>query len=443
MNNQVRPTGRKRGGSSFGSTMAVPAVVKAVCGTLLAVLIVVVWQQFVELEERQKLSAHWESVEDYAVFYPRLLGNDRDELETGSNASTISEARDLYPVLDKAGALYIDAINYEPGAPWDPSSPWPAPPIRVNANYLEQYPIMDDTGTPIHVEDDEQAWVVVVPEQFKSREAQLKEFLQKLRTGGQGYQGAVQAQERMLRESVPEQFSRQQVRIIWMASGQDVFAFNSRVNPNGGNMIKDPVIEVMTPANSLVVDRLNSITGEMNTPLKVRVDGSPAAILNELAPMLKELKLDDNLQYLVTGQEAMIAEVSDIRSGITWVAAFAGGALLVLLVLNATLVIIASDRLRRRLIVRRLHGVGLMSSYRELLVVLGVTWLAQTLLAGALVVLLKLKSMSMPGVDVNIFAQLPKLLAVVAASLVIEALFVFVTASMVERRNAVKQLKEL
>jgi hypothetical protein len=442
VNEQVRSTHQKRGRSRFGMTMAVPAVVKAAAGALLAVLVVVMWQQYADLENREAVIAQWEDVQDYAIFYPRFVGDDRQELETGGNASTVAEARDLYPVLEEDGALYVEAVNYETGVPAAPSSPWPAPPIRVNDNYLEQYPVLDESGRPIAVADDEQAWVVAVPEQFKARETQLRKYLRTLRSGGPQLVGAVQAEERIVGVRATAQFTHQEVRIIWMASGQEVFSFNSKVNPDRGNMITDPVIEIMTPANSLTVDRLNSITGNLNTALKVRVDGDPAVVLNRLAPALADLELDDNLRHLVSVHEAMGMEVGEVRSGMTWVTAVAIAALIVMLALNATMVIIGSDRLRRKLTVRRLHGVGFVRSYRELFIALGVTWLGQTLLAGAVVVLLEMNSVSMPGVVVNPFAQVPELLAVAAASLVIEALLVVVTANILERRNSVKRLKE-
>ena len=443
MKHQAHATEKGGARSPFGPAIVVPAVLKAICGVLLVVMAVSVWQQLGKLEERQELSSNWDNIQDYAVFYPVSIGDDQDELASGGNATSVAQARILYPILDEAGGIYIDAINYESEVPSAPASPFPAPPIRVNLNYLEQYPVMDDSGNPIDVGTDEQAWVVAVPEQYKSHEAELREFLQMTRTGEQGFDGAVQAEERIVGEPAPERFTRQEIRIIWTASGQEVFSFNANVGPESGNTIVDPIIEIMTPANSLTVDRLNSITGEMNTPLKVRVDGDPAAMLIELTPVLRELDLDDNLRHLVTGQEAVREEAAQIQSGIAWIAAFAGGALLVVLALSATLVATGSDRLRRRLTVRRLHGIGFARTYRELLIVLGVTWLVQMLLAGVVVVLMGMKTESVPGRGTDPFAQIPELLAVLAVSLLIEALFVVVAASIIERRNAVKRLKEL
>ncbi|NBH12395.1 hypothetical protein [Amycolatopsis sp. SID8362] len=443
MNDRMRRADRGRSRSSFGSAIAVPAVVKAVCGVVLAVLGVAVWQQVTDLGKQLDALAPWEKVQNYAIFYPRLVGNDQQELESGGNASSVAEARGLYPVLEEAGALYVDSVNYQQGAPADPASPWPVPPIRVNGNYLEQYPVLDESGRRIEVADSEQAWVVAVPERFKAREAELKELFKSVRTGGRGITGVAQAEARIAGDKAPERFADQEVRIIWMATGQQVFSFDPKVNPEHGNMITDPVIEIMTPANSLTVDRLNSVTGGLDTGLKVRVDGDAAAVSARLAPLLRELRLDDNLQYLVSVHDAMSTQVNELRGGLVQAGAFGVGALLVVVVLTAATVVIGSDRLRRRLTVRRLHGTGFTRSYRELLFVVGGTWLAQSLAAAVVVVWLGTQTESVPGVEVNAFAQVPKLLAVALAALLIEVLFVVVTARVVERRNAVKRLKEL
>lgn len=432
---------RTRHRSPFGLAIAAPAVVKAVCGAILAVLAVVVWQQFSELAKQQDLLAPWEKVQGYAVFYPRMIGNDQQEMETGGNASSVAEARDLYPVLDRAGALFVDAANYEPGTPPDPTSRWPVPPIRVNTHYLEQYPILDAARKPITVAADDPEWVVAVPEQFKPREAQIRQLLQETRTGGPGITGATQAEQRITGDQ--PRFTSQRVRIVWTASGQGVFSYDPQVNPGHGNLITDPIVEIMTPANSLAVDRLNAITGGLDTGLKVRVGDDPAGTLAALGPKLKQLKLDDNLQHLVTVHQAMAAQLDQVRGGITQIAVFAGAALFVLVALTAVIVLVGSDRLRRRLTVRRLHGIGFARSYRELLIALGTTWLGQTVLAGIGLAVLAMNTLSPADTTAGPLDRLPELAAISVLSLAIEAMFVVVTARFLERRNTVNRLKEL
>jgi hypothetical protein len=424
---------------SFGPAIVASAVMKAVFGALLAVLAVLAWQQFDNLRQQQSANAGWKDIQNYAVFYPLGVGNDRDTLATGSNDLSIAIARDLYPTLEEAGALYVDANNYVPLAPKHPIPPWPSRPIRVNTNYLESYPLLDESGKPIVVDDSEQSWVVAVPSRFKSREAEFREYLQEQRRGSAQVQGAVQAYRKMLGQPEPPQFTNQQIRMIWTAPEQQVFSFNSLVNPDAGNMVEDPVVEIMTRANSLPVDRLNAITGALNPPLKVRVDGDSQAVLRSLAPQLRELKLDDNLQHLVTGYEAMNAENAKVRSAMTWLAASAGAALIVMLLLNATMVIVVSDRQRKRLAVRRLHGMSFARSYRELLVFLTTATVWQAIIAGLLVFVLTVLGVSTGAATTTVF----RLLLILVAALLIEVPFLLLIASVVERRSAVRRLKEL
>ncbi|RZS45062.1 hypothetical protein EV193_101946 [Herbihabitans rhizosphaerae] len=428
MNRQMR---RARSRSFFRVAIAVPLVLKVACGAALIVLTVALWRQFVDLDQHPEPTSPWGNAQNYAVFHPRLMGDDRREFETGGDASTVAEARDLYPVLDKAGGLYVDSVNYQAGAPNDPSSPWPARPIRVNGNFLQQYPILDASGKKIAVPDDEKAWVVAVPERFKPREAQFKEYLRSIRAS------ASLAEARVVDEKALQRFAGQEVRIIWTASGQEVFSFDPRVNPDRGNMITDPVVEIMTPANSLTVDRLNSITGGLDAGLKIRVDGDPAAVSAQFAPLLRQLRLDDNLRHLVNVPAPAGTQASESRDPTTQSVALAVGALLVMVLLQVTIVVTGSDRLRSQRTARRLLG-----SHRELLLVSGATWLVQTLIA-AVVVWHGTQATLIPGVEVSPYSQTPKLLAVAVISLAIEALLLIVTARIMERRNAAKPLKQL
>lgn len=444
MSNREKTRIRTKSRLPFGQAITVLAVtVKGICGVLLALISLQAWNQIVEMEERQEVADDWADSRQFAVFFPHKVGNDLAELQTGGHATKIVEANELYLTLNEKGALFIDAGNYTPGLPEDPDPVVPAMPIQVNTNYLDHYPILDDSGVPIAVDHDERAWVIAVPEKFKEQEAEIEAFFRATRIGDQGFDGAVQAQEDMLGEPVPDHFRDQKLRIIWTTSGQEVFTFNSTINPESGNMIVDPIVEIMTPSNSLTIDRLNSITGDINTALKVRVDGDPASALHDLTPTLQELHLDDNLPHLVTPNEAMLQELNEIRRGIAWTTVTASGALVIMLVFSAALVTIISDRLRRTLIVRRLHGFGFLRAYRELFVFLGVLWLAQALVACILVALQGTAPGPSSSAATDHFADIPPLLVILIVTSIVELLFAAMVASAVEHRNAVKRLKEL
>ena len=75
--------------------------------------------------------------------------------------------------------------------------------------------------------------------------------------------------------SAAARFSTQGVKIIWTADNQPVFTFNTTIDPDSGSNVTDPIVEVMTNENTLPIDRVNAITGALNTPLKIFVGDDP------------------------------------------------------------------------------------------------------------------------------------------------------------------------
>lgn len=262
--------------------------------------------------------------------------------------------------------------------------------------------------------------------------------------GGPDFQGAVQGQEMMLREPVPDGLRAQSVRIVWTRAGQDVFTFNSQVNADGGNTVRDPIIEVLTPANSLTIDRMNAIRGHLNSPLKVRVDGDPAGTLARLQPLLRQLHLDDNLQNLVTGNEAMLMELDELRRMTTTTLLAAAAALGVMLAFSAALVLVLGDALRQRITVRRLHGFSFVRTYRELLAAMAATWLGQLALAGLLMgAALALPRATFAPPPPPLLEELGRLVAIMGIVAAVEVAFVAAVVILNERRNTATRLKEL
>ncbi|WP_224389121.1 hypothetical protein [Pseudonocardia sp. ICBG1293] len=238
--------------------------------------LVQLWNESNQLNKQEQLASSWSGNRDYAIFYPRLVGHDFVELTSGGNSSSIAEARDLYPILDSHGALFVESSKFENPQELmkSPSAPLP-PALRVNTNYLARYPISDESGKAISISPNEKRWVVAVPAQYKPYASAIEKMTLASRNSNSERQGSIQAESKIVGPT-PIGYAPQQARIIWTAPGQQVYSFNQNVNPEAGNMITDPVVEVITPANSLTIDRFNSITGSIGTALKVKVDGNPA-----------------------------------------------------------------------------------------------------------------------------------------------------------------------
>ncbi|MDQ0371159.1 hypothetical protein [Catenuloplanes indicus] len=424
---------------------ALATALKVIPGVVLALLVVAAWNAVDDLRTQQALVDDWEKTTDYGVFYPHLVGDDREDFRGGGIAISAVEARDLYPVLDAQGGLYIDASQYRQGIP--PSTALPTASIRVNTNYLDRFPILDETGEPIVVSPDEQAWVVIVPARYRPQEAAVRAFLEAARVGNGTMEGAVQGQERILKEPVPDRFRTQQVTIIWAADGQQVFTFDSTVSPDAGSTVTDPIVEVMTRQNSLTIDRLNVVTGNINTALKVRIDHDTQATLDQLAPTLRDLHLDDNLTTLVVANDAVLSKIASLHKGIGWSVAGAIAALAVMVTLDIGVVSAVSARLRRTFTVRRLHGIGFVRTYRELIMLLGAAWLAQAVVAVAVLhqqnAVATARDIAAQLAGVDLWAGMPRLAVVLVCCLLVDIACVAVATLTVERRNAATALKEL
>lgn len=406
-------------------------------GVVLSASLAHLWTERGELTTQRQLASAEEGNRDYAVFYPRLVGDDAVELTSGGNASTISEARELYTLLDSRGALFIDASAYEEVDPQQgliDQGPFP-PPIRVNTNYLQEYPVYDEAGQAISVPPSEEEWVVAVPAKYKADSQMLQDMFQVRRTGNAQRDGAYQGETRIV-GAPAERFADQRVRIIWTEPGQQVFTFNPAVAPTDRSMVTDPIIEIMTPSNSLPIDRFNAVTGFLGTALKVKVNGDSARTLTELQPTLQNLRLDDNLRYLVTPDEAALQNLSELEEGLNRTAAVAGASALAVAGFAVAVVLMLADKFNRARAIRRLHGHGILRANREVFLILSASLAAQVILTAVALAIAGPVTADGQG------ATAPTVILACAAVVAAQAVAILVAITAVERRSLSTGLKE-
>ncbi|MHB8611220.1 MAG: bacteriocin-associated integral membrane family protein [Candidatus Dormibacteraceae bacterium] len=413
---------------------AVNTLVKIACSVALIAVGAGLWLQYTNAAAERQQFGNWDRARGFGIFSPQVVGNDLVETETGGNATTAAEVYDLYPALNDRGALYVDARNYEPLVLAEALPPGAYRTIDVNVNYLKQFPLRDDSGRTIVIGENTTDWVVLAPSRYRSQQAEILAYFQLLRTGNGS------AEQAAFGRPAPPSVAHQKVSIIWTQDNQAVFSFNPLVNPDHGNNIVDPFIEVITSANSLGLDRANMLSGGGGTAMKIRLlGGDTVRTMQDLLPTLKRLKLDDNLPYLVTMDEYVSQQIAALDTGIR-ITAIAGIALLVgLLVLAVQSLSILFERYSRRITVRRLFGAGFMRTYREPLLIFTAVWTFQ--LVGALVAnRLGLNPFSTPtfssvtgdGIVVGIAACVAAL----------EVLFSAGVLTFIERRSVIRVLKQ-
>jgi len=362
---------------------ALNSVIKAGSSIALIVVVAGLWQQYSDVTREQSRLGGWQAARGYGIFYPKSVGNDLVDLETESNAETATEVYDLYPALNARGALYVDTTQYSAAN----SSAMPTGSygsLVVNVNYLKRFPILGTSGLPIQIAETEADWVVLAPEQYRTQEAALETFFQCQRTGCNGGQGAAQADQAVFGRPASASVGHQRVKIVWYSAGQEIFTFDPAINPDSGNVLADPIVQVLTTGNSVGIDRANMLSGADNSALKMPLlNGDTVATMREIEPTLRQLKLDDNLQHLITMDEYASQRLQALSDAARSLAILGSAFVLLLLLLAAQSASIVFQRYARRITVRRLFGSGFFRTYREAIGLMAAVWAVQGLGAAA------------------------------------------------------------
>ena len=430
---------------------ALNMLLKAGCSIFVVLIGLSIWSQYTEIRAQRENLKNWEHSKDYAVFYPVNVGYDLEDLKRGAPKKTAALAGELYPVLNKMGALFIEARDYTEtllilNKDWDGIRS-----IKINPNYLREFPIYDIQNNPVQLSDDTSDWILLVPEKYRHREEEIMSFFQKTRTGAKDYKGVYDAEEGFFKREVPDSVRNQQIKIIWLANNQKIFSFNPEVFPSENNIIIDPIIQVVTEKNSLCADRANIMSGGGGRdPLKMKlIDRNAALTLKTLEPELKRLKLDDNIKHLVTIDQFVSQQIYYLQKWINQLLLTSLGLLAGLLILVVQNLTIFFNKYQRKFIVRRLFGTGFFRTYKEYILLFSVTWVFQLLIcymvnkgliSGILQLAARVSSVASAVESATGTANI-KLFAVAAMLVLIELAASVIALMIIEQRNKVKVLK--
>lgn len=352
---------------------ALNTLFKTGCSLFLILVILSIWSQYHELRIKQENLKSWERSKDYGVFYPVMVGNDLEDIEKGAHKMTVTQVTALYPLLNRMGAVFIDAGDYEQTALRLNSGFDGIRTISVNPNYLREFPVYNAQNHPVMISEDTSDLILLVPAKYRSNEKDILDYIKKSR------KSRAEGDENLFHVEIPDRVRNQPLKIIWIANGQKIFSFNPEVFRMENNMIVDPIIQVVTEKNSLVADKANMMSGGGGSdPLKVKlINRDTEQTLQALEPELKRLKLDDNLPSLITVEQYVLGQIYELqkqRNQLLFISLGLAAGLLVLVVQNLS---IFFSKYQQRIIVRRLFGTGFFRTYKEYLWLLTATWVIQ------------------------------------------------------------------
>ena len=326
-----------------------------------------IWSQYTELDNKKKKFNNWESIKDYGIIYPVHVGKGMGDLMYTFDLRLRGE---LYPILNKMNSILINSHEYEEEALIRNKNWNGIRSIKVNNNYLQEYPVYDVKKNPIHITEDTKDWILLVPEKYRDKEKDIRNYFEESRK-----RRAKNDQDYYKREVQPH-MKNQKVEIVWLENNQRIFSFNPEVFPKEDNVILDPIIEVVTEHNSLLTDRDTILGGGPRDPLKIRlINRDTSKTYKKLEPELKRLELDDNLKHLITIDQYILKDISDLQKEMNWLLLVSIGLLSGLVILVAQNLIIFFNKNQQKIIVRRLFGISFFRTYKEYMLLFSAIWI--------------------------------------------------------------------
>ncbi|MBV7320125.1 MULTISPECIES: bacteriocin-associated integral membrane family protein [Bacillus] len=395
------------------------SILKIVCSILIIVIGSSTLNQYGEVKKKQSHLEDWKVSKDYGVFNPLYIGHDIEDVNNGKPQLT-NDIDNIYPVLNKMGALLVDTREYEEEFIRLNSRYKGIRSIIVNDNYLKQFPVYNSEKKTISINEREKRLILLVPETYKQQREKIIKFFKEDRN-----ESAAAYDEEFLGRHVPKYLKEPEIHIIWTASGQKIFSFNPEVFKAEDNLIIDPIIQVVTENNSLVGDRNTILGNGSRDPLKIKLnDRDSKKTMNILEPYLKKYHLDDNLKYLVSLNQYALDEIKKLHSEISSFLALAAVLAIALVLLIVQNSVIYFNKKQQKFVVYRLFGIGFFRTFKDYMTLFFILWLIQFI---SCIVVKR-------GITLN-------LLICILFLLILESVTSIIALIIIERRNKIKVMK--
>lgn len=406
-------------------------VLKVVCAIVLIKLILQTYTSYVELSVKQdrirsqeSQVSNWKGMENYGnvkAYAGYTTAYTHQEFE--ADLSKLDKALyELYPAFNATGALYIDTRDYEQSSLLLNQGFSGILSITVNPNYLKAYPIYDHYGSPIQLSEETTDWILLVPEQYREREKEIRQYFD---------------EDKEMRNFYLMKDEGQKMKIIWINSDQYIFSLNPDVFPEARNSILDPIIHVKTEQNHLFTYRSGIKGFGLNDPLKVKlIDQDPVLTYEKIRPMIEQQKLD-NIITIVTFRQYVSEELDNLYQEIRNAFFTMLGIIGIFIFLIAQNLLIIFQKHQKRLVIKRLFGIGFFKTYQSVFV-----WLVVT--SGVYVVISFLINQTQNHpMDKQLIKGImdPHFMIIILILLCIEFLATVIALIIIERRNKIEVIK--
>lgn len=299
----------------------------------------------------------WEKTKDYVIL-PNIVDSD-EKLDQDDNYTLINKK--LYFAFNKNGSILANFKYYSKtytDRTASSASSYSKPYDRysmINPNYLTENPIYDVNNNKVNISENEKNIILLVPEMYSNIKDEILES---------AYNYFYEAYK--LNDS-------QTINIIWTANNQEAFSYNLDVNPDEGNMVKNPFCFVITENNCN--DRAYAqVLGYTSDPFKIKINNSNS-IDEDIRPVLINLDINKNVPDIVPIYTSISSEIDYINKYLNVLAGIF--LILVLLLLFITVQNVANyyEQNKLKFSIKKMYGYSIKDNYGGFYKISGITYL--------------------------------------------------------------------
>lgn len=206
----------------------------------------------------------WESLTNVYVFASSAKTDEYMSYVTTGNVAYLDKFASLYEYLnDSYGGIYATSFDLNGQAY-----------MVVNVNYLKQYSLTDENGTPISIDEEQEGALALLPSSMDEQDsASVKDYVQL-------YLSSSDEAERSLWGSQAGSWG-ENCRFMTYGGARSFFTYSKEVGDAETGMAADPVLIVLTKAN--ITNMMKSTLSQTGSdaPMKLPIDVGEARNLSE------------------------------------------------------------------------------------------------------------------------------------------------------------------
>jgi hypothetical protein len=226
-------------------------LVKGMVITILLIVLSVAYTQITWiLEQKNDKYDNWDKLRQYAYIYEECY---EEGFFDSYSSENMEKWKSVYQEFNQAGGILADFSSYSPlNEEEHNAAEFPNYyDVVVNPNYLNTFPVYDANGNIIEVSEQEEDYVILVPEQYKKDEQMLLSYYAEI--------------------CESEEMSGKNIRIVWIQDGQKLFTCALDIGVEDYNTIKNPVVIVLTEKNGYIAD-YERVAAYAGNPFKIKIE---------------------------------------------------------------------------------------------------------------------------------------------------------------------------